>query len=676
MKKSFYLPYIDGLRAVAIIAVIIYHLNPKLLPGGFTGVDIFLVISGFVVALATANQKYTNFWDFLTTFYVKRFIRILPALLVCLLVVSVMSTLFIPSSWLSQGIESTAKSAFVGLSNFSFMKSNDDYFGPQAEFNPFTHTWFLGIQIQFYLIFPFLFFIWLVINQNPKYQKYQKLSQLTIIVPLLLSLTSYWWLFNGKTELFYFSIVHRFWELAIGILLYQYMRASLNAEESPQRNYRNFLNDKKFIFLASFLSLSFILWSFFLADPTTMPIQFAVLPVLGTVGILYFGSKKNPLFSVCLGNKYMLFIGKISYSLYLWHWPIFVLFKWTIGFETPIHWILALILTVIFSLASYYWVELPFGSLNKNKRNYKPMVLVIGLICLLSSRLYVTQGLFNQKADISLSNFTREDTSFQLASQDSCQVDSSLCEPLNQTSHTIFVVGDSHAIMYQDMFKQVRQDTEFSTKLYTKGGCAYIPLRYDFYHKEGCRSFLDSATKDIEKKAKEGDIVILPGLRIQKFTSQWENESKDELKVSMLGNERAEKIKEAEAQAIPLLKSFTDKKVKVLFFAPSPIFYSPRFRCVDWFNKMNPICSRGLEIEKNFLLSYRLPIMKSMDMLSKKIPNVYIWDAFPILCPDNTCKTTMNGKSTYFDGDHLTSYGTSIVYPDFRDFLQKLYSVK
>lgn len=110
-------PYIDGLRAIAVIAVIAYHLQASLLPGGFAGVDVFFVISGFVVSLSMASFQGHNFFSFVTTFYARRIKRIMPALLVCILVTGVVSALFIPDSWLSDSNQKTGQFALVGLSN-------------------------------------------------------------------------------------------------------------------------------------------------------------------------------------------------------------------------------------------------------------------------------------------------------------------------------------------------------------------------------------------------------------------------------------------------------------------------------------------------------------------------------------------------------------------------------
>ncbi|GAA5238885.1 hypothetical protein BMMON2_17070 [Burkholderia mallei] len=158
--KTAYLPYIDGLRAWAVLSVMLYHLDARWLPGGFAGVDIFFVISGFVVSVSVANRGPMSLGPFLLFFYARRMRRILPALVAALLATALVSTLFIPASYLSDRNRTTGLLAFFGLSNVILGAPGGDYFSPKAEFNPYTHTWSLGVEEQFYLLFPLLFHAW------------------------------------------------------------------------------------------------------------------------------------------------------------------------------------------------------------------------------------------------------------------------------------------------------------------------------------------------------------------------------------------------------------------------------------------------------------------------------------------------------------------------------------
>ena len=137
--KYSYISGIDGLRAIAVLAVMIFHLNGTFLPGGFAGVDVFFVISGYVVARSLQNHASESAKNFIIGFYSRRIRRIVPALLFCLLVTTVAYVLIVPESWLSGTTKMTGIFAFFGLSNFALVRYQDDYFSPRTEYNPYTH---------------------------------------------------------------------------------------------------------------------------------------------------------------------------------------------------------------------------------------------------------------------------------------------------------------------------------------------------------------------------------------------------------------------------------------------------------------------------------------------------------------------------------------------------------
>ena len=155
-KISRYRPEIDGLRAFAVVAVIINHFNKDILPGGYLGVDIFFVISGYVITSSLFGRPSKDFKDFISGFYERRIKRLVPALSVFVLITSIAICLFNPSPGL---LLRTGITSLFGLSNLYLLKQSTDYFAQSTELNVFTHTWSLGVEEQFYILFPFL--IWL-----------------------------------------------------------------------------------------------------------------------------------------------------------------------------------------------------------------------------------------------------------------------------------------------------------------------------------------------------------------------------------------------------------------------------------------------------------------------------------------------------------------------------------
>ena len=214
-----YFPAIDGLRAVAVLAVMIFDLAPTALPGGFAGVDIFFVISGYVVTASLAGRQSQPLRQFILGFYARRILRIFPALLVCVFVVSIIAVAFIPpGSWLGDTNRYTAIYAIFGLSNYALIWSSDGYFSPRVEFNPFTHTWSLAVEEQFYLIAPAIVYFWLVNHSQTGVRKFVPSAILVLLALISCILAAYNTTANPAA---FYLTPSRFWELACGVLLFQ-----------------------------------------------------------------------------------------------------------------------------------------------------------------------------------------------------------------------------------------------------------------------------------------------------------------------------------------------------------------------------------------------------------------------------------------------------------------------
>jgi peptidoglycan/LPS O-acetylase OafA/YrhL len=219
-QESSYFPSIDGLRAVAVSAVMIYHLAPSALPGGFTGVDIFFVISGYVVTASLVGREHQSLPQFILGFYARRILRIFPALLVCIVATSIVAVVFIPpASWLGESIKKTAFYGIIGLSNYALIWSSDGYFSPRAEFNPFTHTWSLAVEEQFYLIAPAIVYLWLTSRSQTGGKRVMPFAALVLLALVSCGAAAYNTFANPEAA--FYLLPSRFWELACGVLLFQ-----------------------------------------------------------------------------------------------------------------------------------------------------------------------------------------------------------------------------------------------------------------------------------------------------------------------------------------------------------------------------------------------------------------------------------------------------------------------
>jgi peptidoglycan/LPS O-acetylase OafA/YrhL len=199
------------MRAMAVVSVMCYHLSNRVLPGGYIGVDVFFAISGFVVCASLAASEKPTLRGFIGEFYSRRLARIIPAVVVMLLATSVVATLFIPDAWLSSLSDRTARFAFVGLSNWVLASNTDTYFAPRAESNPYTHTWSLGVEEQFYFAAPLLML--LVHRVLPK--RAGLLFALIAVISFAGALAM-----NARNPTFAFYLApFRAWELALGALV-------------------------------------------------------------------------------------------------------------------------------------------------------------------------------------------------------------------------------------------------------------------------------------------------------------------------------------------------------------------------------------------------------------------------------------------------------------------------
>lgn len=336
-QKSSYRPEIDGIRALAVISVIITHFDNNLLPSGYLGVDIFFVISGYVVSSSLYNSSAENFSEFILGFYSRRVKRLVPALILCVLLTSVLICLFDPNPRTSLR---TGGASLFGLSNFYLLRQATDYFGASAQLNAFTHTWSLGVEEQFYAFFPLIF--WL----TGFARRHGKGSRNLVCVLGFLAFCSLAF-FVQKSRLLspfaFFLMPARFWELSAGSLVFVAL-----------------YNKQHFVVpLARPLGSLVVLLS--LAGTLFVPASYSVYTTIAVVvltALLIASLRPKTLGYEILAHPTAVYIGGISYSLYLWHWSILVISRWTIG----IHWSSAPLqagLMLFLAAASFRYVESP-----------------------------------------------------------------------------------------------------------------------------------------------------------------------------------------------------------------------------------------------------------------------------------------------------------------------------
>jgi peptidoglycan/LPS O-acetylase OafA/YrhL len=672
-NKVLYAPYIDGLRAIAVLAVVIYHLNPHWLPGGFAGVDVFFVISGFVVAGSVGSLERISLPSFFLYFYSRRLVRITPALVVCLVATAAALAILVPEAWLSHSNQETGLYAFFGLSNF-ILSRGSGYFSPISEFNPFTHTWSLAVEEQFYVVFPILFFAWL--------HKHRRVSAALFAIGMVASFVCAIWLARvDETRAFYLTW-GRFWELGIGVLLYQFMVArghSFTSESAPRRLFARIAD----------LALLALIVGLVIAKSERAPYPTCVLPVLATAAMLgLLHGRKGGVASALLTHPVLRFIGKISYSLYLWHWPVFVMFRWTTGLQSPMQRVYAVAIVAALSVASYYLVETPP---RRATRGVNRFALVVGGLAFVLSGYAASSVLNEKQPNISISTVTRNASDWYpygdavSPAHPGCVISASMTpiatgyiatyvranckEPV--TGPRVFAIGDSHAVGYEGLYRYYAMETGAPVTLYNNGGCPFISLQPWREDDPNCKMNTQAALGDMLQKIQPGDVVFLPSLRLPRFVDQWIRFTDDDMKNRIFGEEAVGARSRATANGEAVVREFTERGARVVFEAPKPIFRSPTYRCAESYNRTNPICLSGDEISRSEAESLREPALTALTAISSAVPGVSIWDPFPILCPkaSPTCSEYRDGKPLFFDGDHLSGFGNRLLAPSFESFV-------
>lgn len=486
MSEITYRRDIQGLRAIAVLAVMAFHFNPALLPGGFIGVDVFLVVSGFLITHILLKKKAKHDYALGATlryFYFSRLKRIAPAYFGMLSLVAVLAAIiFTPKDF--ETFKDGLDKAFWFASNHYFADFGD-YFAPASHEQPLLHTWSLAVEIQFYLIAPLLVLL------LP--EKSLKWIFLTLVVALTLA-AEYSIRILSIEQATYYSLYARLPEFFSGCLAALYMSsASSRHRQVP--------------FLGSIGLVLILLAAVVQPALGKFPGVFALLPVMGCFLILV--STRSDSFSRILSSKTLVFIGALSYSLYLWHWPVLAFLRYYTGLAVldMSFSLLFVILTGVLSVASYYGVEQPLrgsGGAKRIKLSYG--VLFLTVITTSSVMANINDTLSPHQLPTHYTRYADLSTICHGEITGNC-----LRGDLS-SNREVLVLGDSHAAMLNHFFDHLGQKLKFKARVITASGCVTIPefdyLRIAEYARENCLDQIEMATRYLNAKP---EIIVLAG---------------------------------------------------------------------------------------------------------------------------------------------------------------------
>ena len=607
MSSIKYRPEIDGLRAIAVISVIIYHLNENWLPGGFLGVDIFFVISGFLITGIIITEIQQNSFSF-KQFYTRRIKRIYPAFITVMALVSfIASAIFIYNDF--NKLRKTIELAIAFLSNF-YLGLTQGYFDLSANENPALHIWSLAVEEQYYLIFPLILTL--------AYKKFREIKVLFIITLILFFIllstsfipASFYKEVLHQPNIYYLSNL-RFPELLVGSLLAIY-HCSNKIQLSTQVSNILAILSTLLLFSCLFLMNN---------DIAFIPGVTLILPCIFTALIIHTTSQNN-IIKLCLSNKAIVFIGKISYSLYLYHW-IFIALAYYITGEKQINnqsIAIVTVLTIIFSVLSYYLIEQP---IRKSKLTFKQSFLYIYFIpslLLLGFNLYKRQTIRAEKEYIEQAI------------------------PVSNENHypaKVIILGDSHSAHLEAFLNYVGNKEGWKADIFKdKFECSFIVN--DKYQ-------LDPNCQSVWQKDSQYKAIFISAFYDLKMGGQPVPRFRPE---TFIEPDFKARFKET-------VKQLAMQKPVYVFANNSSVSRSPL---------------RGYLLENYGLEKYLTPIHRMGDIgasnkiihdLVKDIPNVYWVDAQQYLPKDSVMA---EGKYLYADQDHLTNFGAYYMAKEFSKY--------
>ena len=682
-----YRPEIDGLRAFAVLAVLINHLNSEWLKGGYLGVDIFFVISGYVVTASLVAREDGSWGRFLRQFYERRCRRLLPALVAMVLGVALMTGLVVsPLEDTRIASLRTEITALFGLSNLYLTKQGTDYFAADTQFNPYLHTWSLGVEEQYYLLWPLIILLSGLGLKPATPLALRRLSWLSLVL-LTGSLCLYVILIvRGQTDRAFFLTAARFWQLAAGCLAY--LRFRHNQNQPP-------IGPKLSVASSGLLFAGLVA---VLIVPLPMGPTGSIVATLLT-SLLLLLLKPELGLGRLLRHPLSLAIGLRSYSLYLWHWPVIVLARWTVGVSMasllPI-----LGLTALLTLFSYR-LETLFRSPRKAKtpvrrptdpvevtlQSHRPgpspiliypfftlatAGLLLGLEGPFKSLLFVGRrdlplnGTSNMKeitgTPINTVNCFQEPTAGARTDRqrEQCRVTRHPGKP------TLYFIGDSHTNSIIPLGEDILNRTNFNVAFMARRGCPFphfspwvsnknSEARYKF-----CPQSSANELNYLQTQVKSGDSIVIV----------------NNLKGYLLGFQH-EPAKKAFAKAIEQLTGdMAQRGVNVILFAPLPSFDSreevrlPMTVCQkEWFR---PQCQPVL-INRSAQENRLAPLSSLLNQLDQSIPNLTVFNPFNSLCPPSQreCSTHAGERMLFSDSNHLTNAGAKHVSEAFLRFLNR-----
>ena len=649
-----YRPDIDGLRAVAVLSVVAFHAFPSLMKGGFIGVDIFFVISGFLISTIIFEGLDNGIFSF-TEFYAKRIKRILPALLLVLVASFTFGwfTLF-ADEFRQIGKHIVAGAGFV--SNV-VLWSESGYFDNSAEMKPLLHLWSLGIEEQYYIIWPFL--LWLA------WRSRFNLFTFTIAGLLVSFILNIKGIKQDPVATFYLPQT-RFWELLSGSLLAWFAIHKKNSFDAYSLKIYSRLARDSYIKsvetegdnpLSDIISLAgsaLLIYGFWrITEEVSFPGAWAVIPVIGATLIILAGPSAWANRNI-LSNKIAVWFGLISFPLYLWHWPL-LSFSRIIEGDTPSPSIriAAVVLSVALAWLTYRFIERPIRFGGHGKAKVAILIALLPIVGLIGYITYKSDGLVFRE-------FTRDNNVFNYNSHwdgwDKCTIvrNSSKnggCRILERLKPIdLVVIGDSHAGHLASGIKSLNslKSTNIAVMLYA--GCfPSLPVNVNGKEFLTCPDNLISDAIDYAIKTESIKAIVLSGYAALKIQIDRLHE-----KQNLPDTQVRHNYEILRAGLFKTLGTLSKSQKKVIFVVDNPELIGDPKSCTR--RSHNSQCD--LRISRQSYLKRNDLYLALIEELKVKFPSVHFTNSIDFFCDTEFCYGGDSDGLWYATRDHLTTHGS------------------
>lgn len=629
---------VQGLRGVAVLAVMAYHVD-RFLPGGFLGVDVFFVISGFVITSSLVRETERTGTFSLSGFFARRARRLLPASAVVIL--TSLAIGFFTQSPLGPGqaLGHTARAASLSVANFNIY-GQYQYFAPAAERNPLLHTWSLSVEEQFYLVFALAAALAITFATSARRALFV-VGGVALVASFFLNLR---WTAAGdvdgllnSTRFAFFSPYSRAFEFAAGVLV-----ALLPSAYVADR-FRAFFGG---------LGVAGLVFSFAVIDSGwTIPRWAVCVPVAATAFLLLAGDRGRV--GAAFGGRVLVWVGDRSYGLYLWHWPLLV-FAARIGEGL---WPVAIAMSFALAALSFRFVEEPFRT---DRTIVGRRALVLAIICIVVPLIVATAFLRAMDAGLGIAG-VEELRGRAEAREIGCHTD--LDEPVlsldectwraDSARGTIMLVGDSHAVSLSDAVVDFGVADDYDVVVRTRSLCPFHGRRIK---RQGCAEYQRDTVEEILQV--QPDVVV-----IANRAPSYINPTVGDGPFPIVDDEDRETTTLAEGVRAwdEGLRSTIDQ-IRASSGLIVIVDTVPEFKPGTASESISLISRSGSHevLTTNDVVARRGTTSEVHTAIARDVSEVSVFDPVPILCLD-TCTQRVDGEWTYYDDDHLSLRGAELL---------------